>query len=73
MSILQRDNWTTNVDFIISDIYEYDMRRAGLSIIKEKGLLPEEDIKKLESMEKLHANTFPFLQMLHLDLIPLKV
>ena len=52
MSILQRDNWTTNVDFIIGDIYEYDMRRAGLSIIKEKGLLPEEEIKKLESMDK---------------------
>ena len=35
MSILERSSWTTPVDFIISDIIEYDMKRAGLSIIRE--------------------------------------
>lgn len=53
MSILQRDNWTTQeFDFIISDIIEYDMKRAGLSIIKEKKLLDDETIMQLEKMDK---------------------
>ena len=56
MSILERDSWTTKVDFIINDIYEYDMRRGGLSIIKEKQLLPEDQIRKLESMDKHDSN-----------------
>lgn len=53
MNILRRDNWTTQeFDFIISDIIEYDMKRAGLSIIKEKKLLDEETIRELEKMDK---------------------
>lgn len=53
MSILERDNWTTReFDFIISDIIEYDMKRAGLSIIKEKKLLDDETIRQLEKMDK---------------------
>lgn len=56
MPILEQDSWTTDVDFIISDIYEYDMRRGGLSIIKEKQLLSEDEIKKLESMDKFESN-----------------
>lgn len=58
MNILERDNWTTReFDFIISDIIEYDMKRAGLSIIKEKKLLDDKTISKLESMEKHLADT----------------
>ena len=56
MSILERDNWTTQADLVISDIYEYDMRRGGLSIIKEKKLLSDEEISKLESMAKHDAD-----------------
>ena len=57
MSILERDNWLDKtINFMISDIVEYDMRRAGLSIIKEEKLLEESVIKKLESMEKKTAD-----------------
>lgn len=55
--LMQKDNWTDNsVDFIISDIIEYDMQRGGLSIIKEKNLLDIDIIKSLECMEKRKAN-----------------
>ena len=37
-------------------IVEYDMRRAGLSVIKEFNLLPQEQINKLESMGKKKAD-----------------
>ena len=57
MSILERSNWTTPVDFIISDIIEYDMKRAGLSIIRENKLLPEAEIVRLEKKEKRVADT----------------
>ena len=56
-SILNRSNWTIPVDFIISDIVEYDMKRAGLSIIREHKLLPEKDIARLEKKEKREADT----------------
>ena len=50
---LNHDNWTDKTaDFVISDIVEYDMRRAGLSIIKEDKLLPPEVIHRLETLEK---------------------
>ena len=53
MSVLERDSWLDkSIDFIISDIIEYDMRRAGLSISKELHLLSMDSIAKLESMEK---------------------
>ena len=56
-NILERDNWLdTSVDFMISDIVEYDMRRAGLSISKDFKLLPESKIKEIESMEKGKAD-----------------
>ena len=56
-SILKRSNWTTPVDFMISDIIEYDMKRAGLSIIKENHLLPDDEIIRLEKKEKRVADT----------------
>lgn len=50
---LKHSNWTDkSSDFIISDIIEYDMRRAGLSIIKEDKLLPPEVIAKLDKLPK---------------------
>lgn len=52
MSILTKSLWTDPADFIISDIYEYDMKRGGLSVIKEYSLLPQEEIEKLEKEEK---------------------
>lgn len=57
MSILKKDNWLDkDVDFMICDIIEYDMKRAGLSIIKEDKLLPEELIQKYEAMPKKEAD-----------------
>ena len=56
-SILKRSNWITPVDFMISDIIEYDMKRAGLSIIKENHLLPDDEIVRLEKKEKRVADT----------------
>lgn len=56
-SLLEKDNWLErNIVFMISDITEYDMRRAGLSISKEDKLLPEDVIKQLESMPKKEAD-----------------
>lgn len=57
MSILERDNWTDkSIDFMISDIMEYDMKRGGLSIIKTDNLLPSHIIDRLESKEKRAAD-----------------
>lgn len=54
--ILSHTNWTTPASFIAKDIFEYDMKRGGLSIIKQKKLLPEELIQKLDSMPKEQAH-----------------
>lgn len=49
--ILERDNWTDkSITFLISDIVEYDMKEAGFSIIKERGLLPQEQIDEIDSI-----------------------
>lgn len=47
-------NWTNrNIPFVVNrPIIEYDMRRAGLSVIKEFELLPQDKIQKLDEMEK---------------------
>lgn len=58
MSRLEKDKWTTSADIIISDIYEYDMKRGGLSIIKEKKLLPLDEINKIESMPKREGDIY---------------
>lgn len=58
MAILEKTNWTDPSDLIISDIYEYDMQRGGLSIIKEKSLLPIEVIEKIEAMDKHEAHIY---------------
>ena len=42
-----------NIEFLIdSNIVEYDMKSAGLSIVKELKLLPESRIRKLEALPK---------------------
>lgn len=56
MSVLEKDNWTDDVDLVLSDIVEYDMRRAGLNIIRQEKLLPEEQIQNLGTMEKLESD-----------------
>ena len=55
-NILQRSNWTTSSDFVIADIIEYDMKRAGLSIIKENKLLDDDVITSLEKKDKKTAD-----------------
>lgn len=56
MNVLEHSNWTVNADFVLADIIEYDMKRAGLSIIKENNLLPEDHIQALEKKEKRVAD-----------------
>ena len=47
-------NWfNRSIPFVVNrPIVEYDMRRAGLSVIKEFKLLPQNMIEKLDDMEK---------------------
>lgn len=51
-------NWTNrNIPFVVNrPIIEYDMRRAGLSVIKQFELLPVDRIEKLDEMEKRKAD-----------------
>lgn len=44
------------INFLISDIIEYDMKSAGFNIIKSKKLLPDEVIAELETMPKYERN-----------------
>lgn len=56
--LYERTTWLNkNIDFSFgSSIREYDMKSAGLSLIKEFNLLSNEDINKLESMNKQKRN-----------------
>lgn len=46
--ILERELWTDkSISFLVSDIIEYDMREAGFSIIKERKLLPQNQIDEI--------------------------
>ena len=56
-SILEKDNWLDkDTTFMICDIIEYDMKRAGLSIIKQDSLLSQDLITKYERMPKKEAD-----------------
>lgn len=47
----------TNIDFLIdTDIREYDMKSAGLTIVKQHKLLSEDKIAVLETMDKKERN-----------------
>lgn len=50
----ERTTWTNpNIKYLKNvKIYEFDLKSAGLSIIKEKKLLSEKKIKQLEEMPK---------------------
>lgn len=49
--ILERELWTDkSISFLVSDIIEYDMREAGFSIIKERKLLPQDQIDEIASI-----------------------
>lgn len=52
MSVLEKDTWTEDVDLLLSDIIEYDMRRAGLSIIRQDKLLSDNEIQRLANLDK---------------------
>lgn len=56
--LYKRSLWLNkNIDFLFGmDIVEYDMHSAGLSLIKEFKLLPEEDIQVLDKMDKKSKN-----------------
>jgi len=53
-----RTNFTnTDIDYIFnSEIREYDLRRAGLSLIKQFNLLPQSKIDSLSMMDKVACN-----------------
>lgn len=46
----------TSIDFIISDIIEYDIQSAGFTMIKAHNLLPQSTINYLDSLDKLKRN-----------------
>ena len=41
-----------SINFLSSDIIEYDMREAGFSVIQQNHLLPEKEIKRLKKFPK---------------------
>ena len=50
----EKSNWfNPKIEYLFNSlIYEYDMRNAGFSIIREFGLLPSSEILRLEKLEK---------------------
>ena len=56
IAFAQKDSWTNAaIPFLFNrQIIEYDMKRAGLSLIKEYQLLPKETIQKIESYRSKH-------------------
>lgn len=50
----EKSNWfNPKIEYLFNSlIYEYDIKNAGFSIIKEFNLLPSDEIIKLSSMEK---------------------
>jgi len=56
-TLYKRDLWTQDIDYIINaNIYEYDMKGAGLNLIKYYELLDSQTIEYLESLPK-HVRT----------------
>lgn len=51
-NLMKSPRWTVPTDLYIGDIIEYDMVDGGFSIIKEESLLPQSEIKRLESLPK---------------------
>jgi hypothetical protein len=52
-----RQNYTTGISCLRGiPVYEYDMVSAGLSVIKEGGLLPGEVVERLETLPKKQRN-----------------
>lgn len=63
-TLYKRDLWTQDIDYIINaNIYEYDMKNAGLNLIKYYELLDSQTIEYLEAMPK-HARTIQIGQMM---------
>lgn len=58
MSLYQRTTYTNpDIEFLVNtEIVEYDMRRAGISLIKKYNLLPEGEIEKLDLLDKDEQN-----------------
>jgi len=48
----------SDIKFLNKKIYEFDIRNAGLSIIKEFNLLPIEEILHIESLSKFESNIY---------------
>lgn len=57
-SLWEKSNWLNKtIDYLFGvDLVEWDMKSAGLSLIKEFQLLPEKKIELLENKEKIARN-----------------
>lgn len=54
-ALLSKTNWTNpEVDLLIHEIVEYDMRNGGFSIIREHRLISENEIAKILSIKDKH-------------------
>ena len=59
MTIKNRASYlNSDIKFLNKKIYEFDIRNAGLSIIKEFNLLPIEEILHIESLSKFESNIY---------------
>lgn len=54
-SLLSKTNWTDpNLDLLIHEVVEYDMRDGGFSIIQEHRLIPEQEIQRIRRIKDKH-------------------
>ncbi|MDD3172231.1 MAG: hypothetical protein PHF63_00955 [Herbinix sp.] len=48
-----------DIDYLLcNEIFEYDMKAAGLSVIKKYNLIPKEELEGIESLSKKERNIF---------------
>ncbi len=68
--LYRKTNYLTPITSVINSVYEYDIKSAGLSAIKEYKLLGEDVIDKLDLMSKSERNeTIGKLKIKNRDLV----
>lgn len=55
-SLYRKTNYLTPMDSVINTVYEYDMKAAGFSVIKEYGLISKSKIDKIDLLDKKERN-----------------
>lgn len=55
-SLYRKTNYLTPLESIVNSVYEYDMKSAGFSVIKEYGLISKTKIDKIDLLDKKERN-----------------